>query len=291
MDPSNPDASALHARELLDRRRTAQAREVLQAAIALHPDDAGLLLQAARADLQDGRSESAEATLSQLLGREPGHVGARLLMLWLLTESKRLQEAEAMALSLLREHPQSADLYASYARVMLAALHLPKARALASEALRLEPDNELALRALALGDIVEAPGGANHEALRRLLTEHPEDQDTLALMVVALVHRHRLRAALRGAQELLRMQPNDPRWLRLVRELRVSNHWTMRPLWPVQRFGWYGSIALWAAFIVLSRATAQAWPALSGALTLFILVYVVYSWVWPPLLRRLMMRD
>lgn len=290
MEHPDADESARRITELLDRRRTDPARELLKEAIGRHPNDSRLMVQAARADMQDSDNLSARATLARLMASEPGHVGARLLMLSILIDDNELPAAEELALALLREFPASADLYAAYGRIMLAALQLPKARALGNEALRLDPDSEMALRVLALCDIVERPSGSDSDALRRLLAENPEDQDTLALMVTALVHRREYAAALRGAQELLRMQPDNPAWVNLVRELRYDRHWSMRPLWPLQRFGWTGSVALWVGFLIGSRVVAAVLPDWAAAINLVFLAYVIYSWVWPSLLRRIL-RD
>jgi hypothetical protein len=89
--------------------------------------------------------------------------------------------------------------------------------------------------------------------LRRLLAQYPEDRHTLSLVVTALIQSGDHRSALRGARELLRSQPNDPHWLSLVQVLSVQNHWSMLPLWPLQRFGWGASVALWLGGVVAVR--------------------------------------
>jgi tetratricopeptide (TPR) repeat protein len=285
-----PGERAHQIGELLDRRRTAQARVLLGEALAEHPDDADLLLQAARADLQDDDPAAARQTLQQVIARHPQHFGARATLLMVLTEGGELPQAEQLALAMIHDHPQSPDLYAAYGRVMLRALDFPKARALALEALRMDPENDFALRVLALCDLIELPRGTDSAALRRLLADNPDDQHTLHLVVAALVHSGDHRAALRGARELLRAQPNDAQVLGLVQALSVQNHWSMLPLWPLQRFGWGASIALWLGGVVLVRTVNQSHPGAAGALSMVILAYVVYSWVWPPLLKRWLLR-
>lgn len=285
------DDSARMAEELLDRRRIAQARSVLAEALAHDPQDATLLLQSARADYMQDEYASSRETLGSILETDPLHFGARWLLLIVLTEEGSLVEAEQLALSLLHEYPQSADLYAAYARVMLRALLLRKARELAVESLHLAPDNESALRAIALCDIIELRKGADSHALHKLLSENPEDQHTLSLMVAALAQAGRNREALRGAQELLRSNPDNPHWLNLTRELRIQTHWTMLPLWPLQRYGWSASIGLWIGGILLARLLGQVWPEGARVFTYAILAYALYSWVWPPLIRRWVSRG
>lgn len=276
--------------ELLDRRRVAQARALLASALAEHPDDTELLLLGARADLIEDDHAAARQTLERVIAREPAHLTARTMLLVVLTADGELASAEQLALSLLNEYPQSAWLYAVYGRVMLKALHFAKARALAQEALRLEPHEDEALRVLALCDVVELRRSVDSAALQRLLAEHPDDHNTLSLVVTALIHDGQHAAALRGARELLRADPNNAHWLACVQALAVDNHWSLKPLWPMRRFGWGGAIALWLGGIVGVRALGQSHAQAAGILSWVILGYVVYSWVWPPLLKRWLLR-
>ena len=282
------DQSAQQVSELLDRGRVALANTALRAALAADPQHVELLFQAARAEMLADDNRAARGTLGQVLQIEPGHLPARLLLLWLLTEDGELVEAEVLALELLRERPDWADLYAAYGRVMLRALKLGKARELCREGLRLDPDNDSALRTMALCDLVERPGSTEGEALRKLLAQNPNDQHVLSLVVVALSQAGRSREALRGAKELLRLQPNEPQWLQNVRQLRFATHWSMLPLWPLHRFGWAASVALWMGGIVAVRTLGRSDPGLANTLSWVIVGYAAYSWLWPPLLRRLL---
>jgi len=169
---------------------------------------------------------------------------------------------------------------------MLRALMFPKARALALEALRRDPDSDDALRASALCDIVERPGANDSVALARLVASNPDDMYTMRLVVAALANASRDREAHALARELLRLQPDDPGLLELVRALRAQTHWSLLPLWPMLRWGWYGSIAMWIAALALLQTLRQVAPGAVGWVTLFLVVYIAYSWVWPPLLRR-----
>src|SRR5690606_37206825 len=58
---------------LLQRRRTSQARALLQPALAAHPQHAGLLLQAAYVDYLDDRIDDAMRTVRQVLAADPDH--------------------------------------------------------------------------------------------------------------------------------------------------------------------------------------------------------------------------
>lgn len=285
-DLLDPEHCAAQASELLDRRRTPMARRLLERALVQHPRHRGVLLQAARADLQDDRNDSARSLLSQLLASDPSDPEARLMLAELEIDGGDLAAAEALMLGLLRESPREPVYFAVYSRVMLRALHVDKAGRLADEALRLSPNSEAALHARALCDIVAGRRGRDSEATLRLLLDHPDDQNTLRLIVVSLIHANRSPEALVLARQLLRAQPDDDYLLSVVKALRADLHWSLWPLRPMQRWGWGGSIALWGGLLVLTQVVARTAPAYSGALSTAWLSFVIYSWAWPPLLRR-----
>ena len=97
LQPSSAEAYARQVGELLDRRRSAQARNLLREALASFPDDADLLLQGARADALEDRNASAIETLQRVVARQPDHFGAQAFLLSLLTEEGELAEAERLA--------------------------------------------------------------------------------------------------------------------------------------------------------------------------------------------------
>jgi tetratricopeptide (TPR) repeat protein len=283
------DVLALQAGELLDRYRGDAARRMLGPALARHPDHPALLAQAARADYQDDHYNAARETLARLLIIAPQHLNGRWLMFLVEMETGRLTDAESIILDLLRESPEATAFYAGYSRLMLRALNFGKARALADEALRRAPDDESALRARALCDLVDQRGDS--VALARMVANDPHDVQTLRLVVLALVQAHKPRQALHLAQELLRMQPNDPSLLDLVRALRADTHWSLAPLWPMLRWGWYGSIGVWIGVVALFQVLRGTAPEWAGPVSFAVLGYVAYSWIWPPLLRRWLNRD
>ena len=279
-----PALIADQASALLDRRRIPQARALLGPALQQHPDNVALLFESARADYLEDRNAQARETLGHLMQRAPGDVSARWLLFLAERDDGRLAEAEALILPLLRENPQHAPFYAGYSILMLRALDIQKARELALEGLRCHPDDEGCLQARALCDMVEGRG--DHEALARLVARDPSNVYTLRLVVVAMAQRGQLSAAHRLAQELLRMQPDDRQLLNQVNELRVNNHWSLLPLWPMRRWGWGASVAIWLGAVGLMQGLRNTVPAAVPWVAGFFLVYVVYSWVWPPLLRR-----
>jgi hypothetical protein len=85
---------------------------------------------------------------------------------------------------------------------------------------------------------------------------------------------------------ILRAAPDNESVVEAMVESRVASHWTTVPLWPLTRYGWIGSGVLWAIAVGSFLLTRVFSPDLTGPLIAVYLVYVVYSWVWPPLLKR-----
>jgi tetratricopeptide (TPR) repeat protein len=277
------------AHALLERRRFAQARQVIVRGLARQPDHATLQYLGACVDHAQGANDKAMQSLQALLAREPGHFGARVLMADVHVALRQFADAESMLIDLLREYPESADLYAAYADVMLSTLNLDKALALAGEGLRHDPEHLGCLQVVAIGELIQGGSSGGSEHLERLLRHHPDRLQSLTTLVVALNERGDHRGALRLARELLRSQPDSAELVGLVRALHVQNHWSMLPLYPMQRWGWGGAIGVTLFGIFGLRLLEGRIPGLAfTTLSTVWLIYVIYSWVWPSLLRRML---
>jgi tetratricopeptide (TPR) repeat protein len=276
---------------LIARRRTLAARNLLSTALKQYPDDTALLLQAAWVDYLEDKSESAAATAKSILAREPDNTGAKQLLMELYIEQGDLVEAERLVLELLRAMPEHAHYYGRYADIMLRALNVDKAAALATEGLRYSPDDRECLAAHTVCDFIQHGRGEPSPALRKLLVEHPQSIRTLYLVVVALEQRGKNRQAYEIAKEMLRAQPDNNSLVGLVQHFRLKTHWSLLPLAPLQKYGWGASIGLWLAAIVSVRVVRQYSMTAATTLSLIVFAYVVYSWVWPPLLKKFILKD
>lgn len=169
---------------------------------------------------------------------------------------------------------------------LIAAGRWSEARRHLAEALQLAPDDPELLH---LAARVEYGAGDQREAERlvdRVLTLRPGHRGARRLRFSILVAARRHREALDLGRELLRLDPGDRALADALVELGVVTHWSSRPLAPFVRYGWGGSIALWVGAIVVLGALARVAPRLVRPLGLAYLVYVIYSWVQPPLVRR-----
>jgi tetratricopeptide (TPR) repeat protein len=280
-------AIELEGHALIERRRYSQARITVTQGLRSFPESAELQYLAAFIDFASERPEQAMQGVRALLSQAPQHYGARTLYAHLLEGSKELAEAERVWIDLLRDYPQSADCFAGYGELMLKTLNLEKARRLAQEGLRLSPEHAGCLFLAAMIDLIRNRNGVESEHLQRMLREHPEHVRSALALVIALSANGNDRGALRVAQELLRQQPNAGHLVTLVRSLKMRTHWTMLPLYPMQRWGWNAAIAITLAGIVGLRVAEQTLSSpLVETLTWIWLAYVIYSWVWPRVLRR-----
>jgi len=288
LEASTPEHVMHQVEVLLERRRTSQARALLKPALATHPDHTGLLLQSAWTDYLEDRNDEALTTVRQVLLAEPKDQSARLLYFELLLERGDNAEAERTIIELLREYPEHAHYYGRYAQLMLKTLNIGKSHQLALEGLKYDPDDAECLGAQTMCDFIERPGSTISQGLQQLLVRHPQSLRTLLLVVVALEQRGDRREALSIARELLRVQPDNEGILDMVRQLKLVTHWSMWPLWPVVRFGWTGSVGIWLLAVFGLNALRRSDPELAGTIGLVVLAYVAYSWIWPPILKRLL---
>lgn len=286
MNEATPHGAIAEVDALLERRRTGQAKARLAGALRQWPDNTALLVQAGWADFLDDDHATARATVERVLAREPELERARYLLFELELEAGKLPIAEELIIGLLGGHPRHAPYYGRYARLMLKAMHVAKARDLAVEGLNYDTDDPGCLGALTLCDIIENRSGATSLALQKLVQREPDSLHTLALVMVALNSRGDKRGAYRVARALVTAQPDNTNYVAAAAELRFTSHWSMLPLWPMQRWGWSASIAIWLLVLFAIQGFARIDGNAAAALTLVWLVYVIYSWVWPRLLRR-----
>jgi tetratricopeptide (TPR) repeat protein len=271
----------------IERRRMSDARRVLKEALTQFPQDPDLLFQSAQVEWLEDRNQEAETTLRQVLVSNPHHGPARQLLADVLIERNALADGEQLLISLLRDYPESADLYGRYARLMLRTLHLEKAERLAQEGLRYDPEDRECLLAQALCETVRNGGGSN-QGLEKLLTAHPESLSSIHALVIALVNAGRIDEAHRIAQGAMRADPANENLVNLVRELRIQNHWSMKPMWPLQRWGWGASIGMWVGAVVTFRVLDQTAPEYAFPASMLWIGYAIYTWVWPSLIRKIL---
>ncbi len=275
--------------ELAARSRYAQMRPILSRLLQQQPDNEYLLYYSAVCDWVADKDDEALATVSRLVETYPDSYDGRLLLFRILDSMGRYGEAEPIIIDLLREYPEDAHLYGRYSLLMLENMQVEKAGKLAERSLQLDPDSQMGLTASVLREIVTDPSDAASVRLQELVRRYPDSISTAMMVVSVLAAQNRNKEALRISQEILRERPDDESNVETVIALKTASHWSMLPLRPFQKWGWGASVGLWFLMIVAIRAVdGTEFEAAFAPVIWIFLGFVVYSWVWPPILKRLM---
>jgi hypothetical protein len=152
--------------------------------------------------------------------------------------------------------------------------------------MKYDPDELNCMYVRLLCDFIDKRKNSETHSLQQLLARYPDAMQTMVSLVLVLVKRGRFRAALQVSQELLRAEPHNKDVLDIVLDLKAAAHWTMLPLWPLQRWGYVASFIIWLGGIVVFSIVVRYDEEAGGSLILALIVYVIYSWVWPPIVRR-----
>jgi Flp pilus assembly protein TadD len=221
------------------------------------------------------------------------HHGTNLWMLQVLGSALRaaghLAEAEAALLQGLSIEPNDPDLLLGYAMVCLAAGQTEKASALVERAASHAPES--AAVSAARAQVAFAQG--RHQDMRRhseeALSIDPEDPGARALHGTAAMFTGDPRSGYRSLASAAASNPSDPDLREAARQAKLINHPLLRPLRPFQRFNqlvvWIGAVAL-----IYGLRAAGLGP-LSAVVAIGWFAFCVYSWVAPPLVRRLINRK
>ncbi|MEH1125547.1 hypothetical protein [Micromonospora sp. CPCC 206061] len=201
----------------------------------------------------------------------------------------RSQVAERALLDGLALAPQDVELLCTYADVCAANGQTDKAAKLVERAAALRPEAPIVYAtriqvAYASGD----DKGAQRMS-REFVAAHPEHPAAHALLGGTSAIRGQVDTAYEGYRQAAATMPTEQAFAESALELRIARHPLMLPLRPTLRFGALKTWAVAAAMIFGLRAIGQ--PVLSAIVGLLWLVFCVYSWVVPPLLRRWMRRN
>jgi tetratricopeptide (TPR) repeat protein len=195
----------------------------------------------------------------------------------------KLADAEISVLNALRLAPENPLLLTYYANLVAKAGQWDKAERLQAEAERIDPTNSIVVRnrtklAFIRGDTKTAVSGA-----RTMLANDPED--TFAHYVTG--HMAAEQGAYGEAEKRFttaaRQNPGNSTVTSAVRQTRYLRHPLLIPLYPIERFG---AIPLWLGFIVaVYGLQAIGQTQLATIVSVFYLLYCVYSWVVPRALK------
>ena len=244
----------LRAAALVDLDEAGEAVNAAARGLQIEPDDLGLLIVHALAQIGVGDLAAAERSL----------------------------------LAALRIDPENATLLAQYAILVARAGQLDKAARLLNEAERVDPLNDEAVTARGFLAYLSGDDAAAVRHAEDLLAENPEAAAGHLLRGAVLVERGSARAARRHLDAAARMDPANTNIVNAARQTRWATHPLMWPLIPIHRFG---AMKVWFAYLVLvGLAVLTHVTAIIAVVVVSYVLLVAYSWVVPPILRAWLRR-
>jgi tetratricopeptide (TPR) repeat protein len=229
--------------------RWPEVSEAARAGIAESGPDSELLYWLGRAEHETGHDDIAERALLDGLALAPGDV----------------------------------DLLCAYADLCIANGQLEKAGKLVDLAAAQDPSAPVVFAtriqvAYARGDVRDA-----QRISQEFVAAYPENPAAHALLGGTSAARGQVDAAYAGFRQAAAARPTEQAFADSALELQIARHPLMRPLWPVLRFG---GLKIWlSAILLIFGLRAAGLPGPATVLGLTWLVYCVYSWVVPPLVR------
>ena len=176
-----------------------------------------------------GQLDRAEASYRTALRLAPSFLPARHNLAMLYYQKEDYQGAERTFREVLEQAPDMADdhyslglLLSEQHRLPEAVVHLAKAAELAPERARIHYNYGLALQRL------DQPQQAERE-LRRAAKLEPNSSDFWHALAVLYRQQQDWRQALECVNELVRLQPDNPEWLRLGTELQQRSNRSNKP--------------------------------------------------------------
>ncbi|MFI5938521.1 tetratricopeptide repeat protein [Actinoplanes sp. NPDC051494] len=250
-----PPAMQVRCAALILLKRWPEAVEAARAGLAAGGPDPQLLLWLGQAEQEMGHPEAVEQALLGGLALDPGDVDLLCAYADLCVAEGQPDKAAQLVAHAAAEDPHAAVVFATRVRV-----------------------------AFALGDDREA-----ERIGQEFVAAYPEDPYALALLGSANAVRGDARTAYSNYRQAAAAQPANEVLTDVAMEMRVAQHPLMRPLYPMRRFGPLQTWLAWIALTTLLRATG--FRAVVLVLTPIWLLYCIYSWVVPPLLRRHLRRS
>ncbi|MCO8270183.1 hypothetical protein M1L60_06200 [Actinoplanes sp. TRM 88003] len=248
-------AMQLRCAALSQLDRWPEVGDAARAALAANGPDPDLLLWLGRAEHEAGRDRTAERAFLDGLALAPDDVDLLCAYADLCAADGQLDKADRLVELAAARAPQAPVVYAT--RIQLA---------------HARGDNRTAQR-----------------ISQEFVGVHPDNPVAHALLGGTSAARGHVDAAYEGFRQAAAARPTEQVFAESAMELRVARHPLMRPLRPILRFGAIKTWLVAVALIIGLRAAGL--PALGGLLGLLWLVYCVYSWVVPPLVRKWVMRS
>lgn len=217
---------------LLQNGRVGLAKTHLQDALRRFPKSEWLIYYRACIELHEGNDASAQQTLAHLFSAFPDHQHGRRLLAALYERRGRIDDAERIWESLIKQSPEDAGLLGLYALFLLRRRSRFEAAEIAERGVKIDPEDRHCLRALAVCEVLNNPWESAQPRLESLLRSFPDRIESGVALILSLELQGRSREALEVARGLLADRPHSAELVSHVQRLMLKTHWTMFPLWP-----------------------------------------------------------
>lgn len=201
----------------------------------------------------------------------------------------RSQVAERALLDGLALAPHDVELLCTYAEVCAANGQLDKAQKLVDRAAAQRPEAPTVYATRIQVAYTRGDDRTAQRISREFVAAHPENPNAHALLGGTSAARGQVDEAYASLSQAAAARPTEQAFADSALDLRIARHPLMLPLRPVLRFG---ALKTWVvAILVIFGLRAAGLPVLGALAGLAWLLFCVYSWVVPPLVRRWVRRT
>ncbi|MFI7425532.1 tetratricopeptide repeat protein [Micromonospora sp. NPDC049836] len=201
-----------------------------------------------------------------------------------LREQGALAPAERALLDALALEPEDPWLLCQYADLCTSVGQTDKAGRLVDRAAALAPEEPAVYASRIQLAYARGDDRSAQRAAREFLGRHPDHPAALALHGSVAVAAGRVGEAHRSFGRAVAHDPADADYAEAAWETRVYAHPLLLPLRPLYRLGFRLWFAVAAAIVVLNLAGLRI---VALVVSVAWVLYCVWSWVAPPLVRRL----
>jgi tetratricopeptide (TPR) repeat protein len=205
-------------------------------------------------------------------------------------EEERWVEAEQEYIQTLRINPQNAEVHASYALLMLKMNYDKKAELLMKEALRLEPENPEVIRINHFFELAKSNDKETVLQLQNYIQKADSEVAKELQLFIHTYHKKEIKQAQKHITQAYLLDPTNELLKGMLDDIEKQNHLLYRPLHFLSKFG--GVAVIWLLGMGTILFTLHmGWEMLSYSLTMVYLLFVVYTWTAPVLVKILTARK
>jgi predicted Zn-dependent protease len=276
----NPIFTAMMFMEMGQPQR---ALDVLQHPPTEHLEDSTFWLVRAQAYYDLGEWSQARKTAHQGLALAPQNPHLLLLLANLEAKAGDLPAAEQAILSALNQQPEHPTLLCRYALLVAEDGQLDKAERLLARAAQQSPEDPSVRRTTAALAYLRGDDKQAMQANLETLRDNPEDVVSRHALGAMLLEKGYVKAADRHLKAAARLDPGEQDVVAAARISQPYAHWLLWPLRPAYRLGSAKTWLLWVGTYVL--LTVLGLHQIARPLAILWILYCVYSWVVPPLIK------